>query len=119
MVYWTGESRGKPAHGKSKQSGCQFQEENPLAPMLLLAQLEGTLKSHHDADLPGSLPSGGTLAPPPVPACRRPGPRRVDLRRLATIMHTLLDIGEVRLMPGIPQRVVEAMTRGEPIRGLI
>ncbi len=37
---------------------------------------------------------------------------------LATIMHTLLDIGEVRLMPGIPQRVVEAMTRGEPIRGL-
>ncbi|MBM3822727.1 MAG: DUF1501 domain-containing protein [Verrucomicrobia bacterium] len=38
---------------------------------------------------------------------------------LATIMHTLLDIGEVRLMPGIPQRVVEAMTRGEPIRGLV
>jgi hypothetical protein len=38
---------------------------------------------------------------------------------LATIMHTLLDIGEARLMPGIPQRVVEAMTRGEPIRGLI
>jgi len=38
---------------------------------------------------------------------------------LATIMHTLLDISAVRLMPGIPQRVVEAMTRGEPIRGLI
>ena len=38
---------------------------------------------------------------------------------LATIMHTLLDIGEVRLMPGIPQRVIEAMTRGEPIRGLV
>jgi hypothetical protein len=38
---------------------------------------------------------------------------------LATIMHTLLDIGEVRLMPGVPTRVVEAMTRGEPIRGLI
>jgi len=38
---------------------------------------------------------------------------------LATIMHTLLDIGEVRLMPGIPPRVVEAMTRGEPIRGLV
>jgi len=38
---------------------------------------------------------------------------------LATIMHTLLDIGEVRLMPGIPRRVVEAMTRGEPIRGLV
>lgn len=38
---------------------------------------------------------------------------------LATIMHTLLDIGEVRLMPGIPPRVVEAMTKGEPIRGLV
>ncbi len=38
---------------------------------------------------------------------------------LATVMHTLLDIGEVRLMPGIPPRVVEAMTRGEPIRGLV
>jgi hypothetical protein len=38
---------------------------------------------------------------------------------LATVMHTLLDIGEVRLMPGVPQRVVEAMTRGEPIRGLV
>jgi hypothetical protein len=38
---------------------------------------------------------------------------------LATIMHTLLDIGEVRLMSGIPERVIEAMTRGEPIRGLI
>ncbi len=38
---------------------------------------------------------------------------------LATIMHTLLDIGQVRLLPGIPQRVVEAMTKGEPIRGLV
>ncbi len=38
---------------------------------------------------------------------------------IATIMHSLLDIGEVRLMPGVPQRVVEAMTRGEPIRGLV
>jgi hypothetical protein len=38
---------------------------------------------------------------------------------VATIMHTLLDISAVRLMPGIPQRVVDAMTRGEPIRGLI
>ena len=40
-----------------------------------------------------------------------------DLRRIGG--HRLLDIGEVRLMPGVPQRVVEAMTRGEPIRGLV
>ena len=38
---------------------------------------------------------------------------------LATIMHTLFDIGQVRLMSGVPQRVLEAMTRGEPIRGLV
>jgi hypothetical protein len=38
---------------------------------------------------------------------------------LATVMHCLLDIGAVRLLPGVPQRVIEAMTRGEPIRGLV
>lgn len=38
---------------------------------------------------------------------------------LATITHSLLDIGQVRLMPGVPQRVIEAMTKGEPIRGLV
>jgi hypothetical protein len=38
---------------------------------------------------------------------------------IATIMHSILDIGQVRLMPGIPQRVIDAMTRGEPIRGLV
>jgi hypothetical protein len=38
---------------------------------------------------------------------------------IATIMHSLLDIGEVRLMPGVPRAVVEAITRGEPIRGLV
>ena len=38
---------------------------------------------------------------------------------LATIMHCLMDVGQVRLLPGAPQRVVEAITRGEPIRGLV
>ena len=38
---------------------------------------------------------------------------------IATIMHSLLDIGEARLLPGVSQRVIEAMTRGEPIRGLV
>lgn len=38
---------------------------------------------------------------------------------IATIMHSLLDIGKVRLMPGIPPRVLEAMTKGEPIHGLV
>jgi hypothetical protein len=38
---------------------------------------------------------------------------------MATIMHTLMDIGQVRLMSGIPPRVIDAVTRGEPIRGLV
>lgn len=38
---------------------------------------------------------------------------------IATIMHTLMDIGQVRLMSGIPPRVIDAVTRGEPIRGLV
>ncbi|KAB2659772.1 MAG: DUF1501 domain-containing protein [Verrucomicrobia bacterium] len=38
---------------------------------------------------------------------------------LATIMHTLLDIGQARLLPGVSQRVIEAIGRGEPIRGLV
>ena len=35
------------------------------------------------------------------------------------IWDSLLDIGKVRLMPGIPPRVLEAMTKGEPIHGLV
>ena len=38
---------------------------------------------------------------------------------LATIMHSLVDLGEARLLPGVSQRVIEAISRGEPIRGLV
>jgi len=38
---------------------------------------------------------------------------------MATVMHTLLDIGRVRLMEGLPKAVMDAVTRGEPIRGLV
>ena len=38
---------------------------------------------------------------------------------LATIMHSLMDIGQVRLLPGAPQKVLDAITRGTPIRGLV
>lgn len=37
---------------------------------------------------------------------------------LATIMHTLLDIGQVRLLPGLPQDVLRAVTTPAPIAGL-
>ncbi len=38
---------------------------------------------------------------------------------MATIMHTLIDIGELRLMDGLPRNLVEALTGGQPIKGLI
>ena len=38
---------------------------------------------------------------------------------MATIMHTLLDIGEVRVTGGLPKSLIEAVTRGAPIRALI
>jgi hypothetical protein len=37
---------------------------------------------------------------------------------LATILHTLLDIGQVRLLPGLPQDVLRAVTTPTPIAGL-
>ena len=38
---------------------------------------------------------------------------------IATIMHTLLDIGEARLMEGVPKNVLDAISAGTPIRGLV
>jgi uncharacterized protein (DUF1501 family) len=38
---------------------------------------------------------------------------------LATIMHVLLDMGEVRLNTGLPRNMVMAMTKGEVIKGLV
>jgi hypothetical protein len=38
---------------------------------------------------------------------------------LATIMHTLLDIGQVRLMTGLPQDLLRTLTTPAPIAGLM
>jgi hypothetical protein len=38
---------------------------------------------------------------------------------LATIMHTLLDLGQVRLMTGLPQDMLRAITTPKPITGLV
>jgi uncharacterized protein (DUF1501 family) len=38
---------------------------------------------------------------------------------VATIMHTVLDIGQVRLMTGLPQDLVRAITTPEPIKPLL
>ena len=38
---------------------------------------------------------------------------------LATIMHTLFDVGKVRVLPGIPQEVEQIITGNQPIRQLV
>jgi len=38
---------------------------------------------------------------------------------LATILHTLLDMGELRSVPGAPREIAQTMTGWEPIRGLV
>jgi hypothetical protein len=38
---------------------------------------------------------------------------------LATVMHTLLDIGQVRLLTGLPQDLLRALTTPQPIAGLM
>ena len=38
---------------------------------------------------------------------------------LATILHTLFDVGELRLVPGAPREVAQTMTAWEPIPGLL
>ena len=37
---------------------------------------------------------------------------------VATVMHTLLDVGRVRVMDGLPKDLVSAITNNPPIRGL-
>lgn len=44
----------------------------------------------------------------------------VRIRHLiATILHTLFDVGELRLVPGAPREIAQAMTSWEPIAGLL
>ena len=49
-----------------------------------------------------------------------PSDNPVSMQNLiATVMHTLLDLGEVRVMDGLPKSLVDTLTGGEPIKGLI
>jgi uncharacterized protein (DUF1501 family) len=44
----------------------------------------------------------------------------IRIRHLnATILHTLFDIGELRLVPGAPREIAQTMTSWEPIPGLL
>ena len=37
---------------------------------------------------------------------------------LASVMHTLFDVGQLRVTPGLPNDVAQVVTSGEPIREL-
>jgi uncharacterized protein (DUF1501 family) len=52
---------------------------------------------------------GGTPATDPV----------TPAHLLATIMHTLFDVGELRVKPGLPVDAVRLVTDGKPIRELL
>jgi Protein of unknown function (DUF1501) len=74
-----------------------------LAPLLLYG---GGLKSGQVVGQ--SSRDGGTPASDPVTIA--------DL--MATIMHSLLDMDQVRVTAGLPRNLLEALGRGTPIRGL-
>ena len=38
---------------------------------------------------------------------------------ISTIMHTLVDVGEARITDGLPPGLLNVLTRGQPIRGLV
>jgi uncharacterized protein (DUF1501 family) len=49
-----------------------------------------------------------------------PGTEPVRIQNLlATVLHTLFDVGELRLVPGAPREVAQVMTTWGPIPGLL
>jgi hypothetical protein len=38
---------------------------------------------------------------------------------IATVLHTLFDVGQLRIVPGAPREVAQTMTAWDPIRGLL
>ena len=38
---------------------------------------------------------------------------------VSTVMHTLFDIGELRVLRGLPTDLARTLTEGEPISGLL
>ena len=49
------------------------------------------------------------------PATERYGPANL----MATIMHTLFDVGELRLQTGLPNELIRTIESGRPIPGLL
>lgn len=75
-----------------------------LAPLLLYG---GGLPMGHV--IGASARDGGSPADSPV----------TMQNLLATVMDTLLDLGEVRVLDGLPKSLLDTLTSGEPIKGLV
>ncbi len=78
----------------------------------------------HWGDLAPLLLAGGGLRPGQVigrssRTASEPASNPVTIPHLvSTVLHTLLDIGQVRLMPGVPPEILRAATAADPIPGL-
>jgi hypothetical protein len=66
----------------------------------------------------GGLKMGQVIGQSDRNAANPVGERYTPKHLLATVMHTLLDLGKVRLLPGLGKAGV-ALTEGEPIAGLL
>jgi hypothetical protein len=67
----------------------------------------------------GGLPTGRVIGQSNRDAAEpQSDPVRIQ-NLVATILHTLFDVGEVRLIPGLPREIAQVMTAWEPIPGLL
>jgi hypothetical protein len=87
--------------------------------------LDKNLGRHHHAKLCPLVFAGGGLKHRQVigqsdSRGREPATDPISIADLhATIMHTLLDVGQMRTAAGIPAKVLDRATRGTPIRELL
>jgi len=102
LLVITGEMGRSP--GKKGQSGVGTGHWANLTPLVLAG---GGLKMGQVVGK--SDAKGGS------PATERYGPEQL----LATIYHTLFDLGEVRVTSGLPTALVSAMTDHKPIKELV
>jgi uncharacterized protein (DUF1501 family) len=66
----------------------------------------------------GGLKMGQVIGQSDATASRPATFRYTPAHLLATVMHTLFDVGELRLLPDLPRGVLQAATDGAPIAEL-
>jgi hypothetical protein len=69
--------------------------------------------------LSGGLKTGQVIGQSDQRAAFPAGSAYTPQNLLATIMHTLFDLGEVRITPGLPTELVQRITAAPPIAELV